>query len=554
MSKELESYLVRLGFDVDAVSKAKFTGEIEAVGKKVSSVVGSPTKGLIGDLLKLQFAFTGVFASLGAAFVGFVDKMGATNQEMRLGAMHALISQEAYTKMNVALKALGVTLDDLWDPKTRKEFEQLWSDQGKMYAGAHQFSDQMEDIRFQFIRFQQEVEGFGATVLNKVFAELGLGSGQLSDQLAKLNDWFLVNMPKWSDEVSNDLVPALQTTWDVLKDVGEVAKDALAIFQNIVGILSGDSTLEGTAVTFDSVAKSVQHTVEWVDDLVKSFLHLEEAILHLNPALLSLKDLELLGGAALLTKTGRGLVMGAGRAVLGGGAGAEAAEAGAGAVGAGALLPGLAIGAGISYEAVSHRDQIDNWMLQHFGFTGDVAHESPTIGQVIGIPGGQAIHDRLKAAADMVAQLTGQKPELVYGELAHETGNGTNRGYTSLHNLSGIEDGHGKYRSFDSDESWALSMARILNRDFAGVMAQTPEQYAAILKRGGYYEDSVANYARGIGQFAPQYAGGDTHITVNVAQSNATPADITRAVQDGIRQSNTNRDFSQTAQAAGVGQ
>ena len=54
--------------------------------------------------------------------------------------------------------------------------------------GARRFFDQMEDIRFQFIRFQQEVEGFGATVSTKVFAELGLGSGQLSDQLAKLNE------------------------------------------------------------------------------------------------------------------------------------------------------------------------------------------------------------------------------------------------------------------------------------------------------------------------------------------------------------------------------
>ena len=168
---------------------------------------------------------------------------------------------------------------------------------------------------------------------------------------------------------------ALQTTWDVLQDVGEVAKDALAIFQNIVGILSGDSTLEGTAFTFDSVAKSVQHTVEWVDDLVKSFLHLEATILHLNPVLLSLKDLELLGGAALLTKTGRGLVMGRwsercwavvlARKRLTQGAGASQEPV--------ALLPGVVIGAGISYEAVSHRDQIDNWMLQHFGFTGDVA-------------------------------------------------------------------------------------------------------------------------------------------------------------------------------------
>ena len=69
------------------------------------------------------------------------------------------------------------------------------------------------------------------------------------------------------------------------------------------GYSAANQRFEGTAVTFDSVAKLLfEHTVEWVDDLVKSFLHLEEADRDLNPALLSLKDLELLGGAALLDK------------------------------------------------------------------------------------------------------------------------------------------------------------------------------------------------------------------------------------------------------------
>ena len=87
-------------------------------------------------------------------------------------------------------------------------------------------------------------------------------------------------------------------------------------------------------------------------------------------------------------------------------------------------------------------------------------------------------------------------------------------------------------------------MARILNRDFAGVMAQQPlSGTAAILKRGGYYEDSEwRTHARGIGQFTQDYIKRRYPHHRECGPEQCDAADVcARAVQDGIRQSNTNR-------------
>jgi len=151
----------------------------------------------------------------------------------------------------------------------------------------------------------------------------------------------------------------MKDLWETTKDVGLVFKDAFAIFQEVTGVLSGDTSLQTTEVNFESVAKTVKHTVDWVDDLVKSILHLEEALLHLDFSKLTGGDLAHLGEAALLTGTGRGLAMKGLKGLLGAGSGA-AAEGGAAAAGVG-LAPLAAVGAGVfgGYELYKHRDAVE---------------------------------------------------------------------------------------------------------------------------------------------------------------------------------------------------
>ena len=247
--------------------------------------------------------------------------------------------------------------------------------------------------------------------------------------------------------------------------------------------------------------------------------------------------------------TGRSLLGKGVGALLGGGA-AEGGAAAAG-VGLAPLLAGAAVGAGISYEALSHRDAIDAWMTKTFGFSGDIAH-----GVTVPAALTESTHDRLKRNADAIAAQTGQNPSLIYDQLAHESGGGTNRGYRDLHNLSGIEGRDGKYRSFDSDADYDKEMSRILRRDLGSTVAANIADYSTRLKRGGYYEDSQFNYARGMQSFDGQYSG-PTHVTNNVvvnAKTDAKPQDIAAAVKDTIADLNAKNSRFSEARGTGINQ
>jgi hypothetical protein len=76
---------------------AKFNGTLQGVAKQMRATVNDNHGGIIGDMRKIQFAVTDAFAAIGTGFVGLADKMAASNQEMRLGVMHSLMTQESLT-------------------------------------------------------------------------------------------------------------------------------------------------------------------------------------------------------------------------------------------------------------------------------------------------------------------------------------------------------------------------------------------------------------------------------------------------------------------------
>jgi hypothetical protein len=333
--------------------------------------------------------------------------------------------------------------------------------------------------------------------------------------------------------------------------LGEVFKDAFAIFQNIVGVLSDDDTLTGTAVTFESVATSVKHTVEWVDSLLKSIIHLEDALLHLDFSQLTGGDLAHLAELGLLTGSGRSLAWNLGKGLLTGGAGAEAGAAAGGV----ALAPLAVAGAGVAgiYELHAHKDAVEAFNTR---FLQSIGRIPLTDASLPGIP--TNTHDRLRANADAIAAKTGADPSLVYAQLAHETGNGTNRGYRDLHNLAGIEDGHGHYRAFSSDEDFQQVMSRVLIRDGVAA-AKNANDYAAILKKSGYFEDALPTYQRGMAQFQGQYGapgkGGNGSVTVNVqVKTDANPTQIASAVKEVLNDHNAKQSRYSDAANVGYGQ
>ena len=114
-------------------------------------------------------------------------------------------------------------------------------------------------------------------------------------------------------------------------------------------------------------------------------------------------------------------------------------------------------------------------------------------------------------AADRAAEygLSNIRPEWIYAQFAHETGNYTSelcRDYNNLGGLTQVEsndtpqpDGSCYYMQFESPERYADYFGAYLRYYISDGIdgAQTLDEYVRALKRGGYFGDTVENYLAG---------------------------------------------------------
>lgn len=146
--------------------------------------------------------------------------------------------------------------------------------------------------------------------------------------------------------------------------------------------------------------------------------------------------------------------------------------------------------------------------------------------QANSVASGQS-QDPYQAMAQSVAAKTGIPAELIYGQLYHESGGFNSQLARENNNFGGLTqvefngednkqpDGSNYYMKFDSPEKFADYYAKYLKKYAEdGILeAKTPEEYAAALKRGGYYTDSVENYTAGIKGGMSKYTGASGQVT-----------------------------------------
>ena len=122
--------------------------------------------------------------------------------------------------------------------------------------------------------------------------------------------------------------------------------------------------------------------------------------------------------------------------------------------------------------------------------------------------------------AQRIGKDLGVDPSLIYGQWYHETGGFTSKLAREDFNFGGLTtttnrgaaykqpDGSLWYMSFDSVHDYAEYFKRVWGNDIRG--AGSAEEYAANLKREGYYGDSYENYVAGM-------YGGMQHIPASAA-------------------------------------
>lgn len=283
MDNFLESYLVRLGFSPDESSFRKFVDLLKQADREVSS----HATGMARSILEAQGSILGAFTAVSAAIIGVVDKAAMADQSYRLLGLRMLMTTESARKMDIITKTLGASLGEVtWDKELHARAILLSRDMDQMTAGLGKGFERnmlgVRNLRMEFSRLE-----IGAKFLGMAFAS------DLFEKLAKsgifgnVHSWITGlerSIPKLADALSDYAIPVLKDTWEILRGIGEVAKDAAVAFTNIVGLFSGDSSIESATFSWKNLAAAIQHVEHGLVAVMKSIAGAEMAVAHATSA------------------------------------------------------------------------------------------------------------------------------------------------------------------------------------------------------------------------------------------------------------------------------
>ena len=515
MSNILDEYLVMLRANYDAPSFQKF----EQVLRDAAAMVNSKTLDMAASLVKWQTEATSAFVAVAAAAVTMVDKVAMADQEYRLFGLTMYMNADAAKKLKITLDALGQPLGVVaWDKELSERAERLESMQDKMQSALERegFEENMKkarELRFQVSQLEVDFMYLKDAVVNGLIRAFGPQLDVLIDRLQKFNEWFADHLPEIEAKVNKYLIPILKDAWRIIKDTITLLGDLASGFADVVNIIAGNDVDEGLDKweKFAMAIETCAHAVAW---LLEKLIAVER---FLSP------------GAATL---GLGLT----GAKLGSFFGPE----------------GTAIG-GIGGAVV--------------GGVLDVIRASRKSSSGTGTSTASSNGDMAQRAAELaqsVSAKTGIAPDLLWSQWAHETGNFTNRGATSLNNLAGIKiPGSSEYQSFGSVEEFGDRYAYLMRHGgrYSGIEASTtPEEFAARLKQGGYYADSQRNYTAGMEHYERQYKGsygGDMsmsvgHVSIQIGGTNVGPQELQARVAQGMAQGTRKEIQRNLAEFSGV--
>ena len=488
----IDEYMLKLGCVVDQSGMARFQQALHEAG----AATDTTAFGMAKSMFKAQTEIVSGFVAIGAAALGLVDKVAMADQEYRLFALHMYMSKDAARSLKVAMDALGQPLENLmWDPELQQRATQLIKDQRAM-APDGDFDAQMRkirDVRFEFTRMEVELQYMGMHVVQDFMKALGLGPDTLLKKLQVFNAWVIKDMPEISRKIVTYFLPIWHDVVDVLRATGEAIKDAAVLFTNLVGLFSGDSSIEGTALNFDKMAKAVYHVSGGFSEFAMLIAHTEELLLHFVNALTLLADRKFKEAGAELKLAGSSISTKEGMELLGGGFGFLSAGPW-----------GAMAGAGAMHEFGSAMERSTG--------TGKVSPEYT-----------QAMTAGAAQVAQQASVQLGIPADLLWSQMAFETGGF--KQFAGQNNLAGIKDPTtGKFQNFDTLSEFLSKYTDTLSLSrYAGIKgARTPEEFTNYLAKGHYFgNDSASNYLAGVKRYDKDYTSGNFNaggVTINITQ------------------------------------
>jgi hypothetical protein len=572
----IQEYLVRIGTDVDTPAFEKLNGVL----RDADMAVNRFATGALKHILEAQVGIVGAFVSMSGAVVGLVDKVAMADLGYQKMSIKMMMSAQSVRSLDIVTKALGASLEEIWwTPELRERAGDLMGFIGKLNQGlGADFEPTMKrvrDMRQEFTKFKVGLQflgmDFAAGIFKKMFPN--------DDAMTKMKGMvgaFADRIPEIADKLATYAVPILKDTWSIMKGIGEAVKTGALAFTNLIGVFSGDNSIEGAAFSFDKMAKGIEHVVGWMKTLVDWITRAESMLAHFAAGM----SLVLAGnwkGAGAEFMSGMAQVGSGPGAIIGGTIGMAVG----GPVGA---AEGAAIGVGIggTAKAAQNPSGIMAGLKDFFGLkelsTGGVV--GVTLGGILGGPLGAAVglaagvamthwfEDHRGLALGSVSAGTGapqaggsaQLDQRILGAIGgFEAGNDPNALSIRNNNAGNLMD-HGVLRKFstkeEGDQAALDQIDRFINRGLTlneliakwapaddgktpALKGNNPVAYAARVARqlGGIDPNVPLKQIQNptLPQMGASLRGGGSKMEINgmsiyVMQPNATAAEIGQAV------------------------
>jgi hypothetical protein len=243
----IASYLVSLGYNIDASAYRKFEGAL----RNAQNVVEKHTSALNNSFIKASFTMTGAIGTMVASTGLLLQSLAKADLGYEKLALRMYMTKEAAKQYSLALKVMGESPEDIrWIPELQRQYRELMAD-AKRLEPSKEYGKAMEGVRgikHEFNRLKLEsiygLQWIGESIIRHLRNPLDKTKWSFSD----LNEYIIQHIPEWSEKIGKvlgDIVAIFKDVWNILKDVGAVLRefwDALSPTEQAligIGILTG---------------------------------------------------------------------------------------------------------------------------------------------------------------------------------------------------------------------------------------------------------------------------------------------------------------------------
>ena len=231
MSNPIKEYLVSIGLDLN---KTKLQQTQKGI-KDTTNLIDKMKQA--SDFLKRGLnGLTLSMLGLAGASAKLVTSLAKQDQKFETLAQRMFVSRQSVYEYQSAVKALGVTIDEIqFNPTLMKQYKELVSDSRKMFVGK-EYQGAMTTIRsflFEFVRLKQEsmylLQWIGFSIIKNL--QIPLEKARLT--LQGLNDFIVKNMSKIGDTIGKMIFNIKNFSKSIMDFFGGIIKEVQQFWSSL---------------------------------------------------------------------------------------------------------------------------------------------------------------------------------------------------------------------------------------------------------------------------------------------------------------------------------